>query len=267
MTKSNPPPRHRSPGKPRPAAAHPAAHPKNERAHKPLGDGRPLHLIFDADDTLWDSNIHFLEAEARFVAELVAAEAGANEAVRAAIRRRELEIIQSHGYGREPFVVLMRMVAAELAPAGARETLGAAVERIAAHFLERECELMPDVEPTLAELAARHHLTLFTKGQPREQLRKLERSGLRRHFSHVEVPSEKDEAAYRRLVEAAALDRARTFMIGNSPRSDINPALRAGLRAVFIPHPHTWELEHEEVDLNDERVTLISNFRILREIF
>src|SRR5262249_52271705 len=157
---------------------HPAVPTKSERVHIPLGDGGPLHLIFDADDTLWDSNIHFLEAEALFVAELVAAEAGAIETVRAAIRRREPEIIKSHGYGREPFVVLMRMVAADLAPRSARETLGAVVERIAAHFLERECALLPDVEPTLAELATRHHLTLFTKGHPREQLRKLERSGL-----------------------------------------------------------------------------------------
>ncbi|MGA7763498.1 MAG: hypothetical protein WCA59_17270, partial [Candidatus Binataceae bacterium] len=170
MTSPNPPPRYRPPRKPHRAAAHP----KKPRGHKPLGDGRPFHLIFDADDTLWDSNIHFLEAEADFIAELVAAEAGATKAVHAAIRRRELEIIKSHGYGREPFVVLMRMVAAELAPKGSRETLGAAVERIAAHFLERECELLPDVEPTLVELAARHHLTLFTKGNPREQLRKLE---------------------------------------------------------------------------------------------
>jgi putative hydrolase of the HAD superfamily len=243
------------------------AHPNEPRGHKPLRDGRPLHLIFDADDTLWDSNVHFLEAEARLVAELVAAEAGAIEEIRAAIRRREMEIIKSHGYGREPFVVLMRMVAAELAPQVARETLAAAVELIAGHFLERECELLPDVEPTLIDLAARHHLTLFTKGQPREQLRKLERSGLRHHFSHVEVPPEKDEAAYRRLIETAALDHTRAFMIGNSPRSDINPALRAGLRAVFIPHPHTWELEHEEVDLADERVTVITKFRTLREIF
>ena len=81
------------------------------------------------------------------------------------------------------------------------------------------------------------------------------------------MPAEKDEAAYRRLVVTAALDRTRTFMIGNSPRSDINPALRAGLRAVFIPHPHTWELEHEEVDVADDRVTVIVNFRTLREIF
>jgi putative hydrolase of the HAD superfamily len=267
LTSRNPPSPHHPPRKPRRAATDSAAHPPERHSGKRLGDGRPLHLIFDADDTLWDSNIHFLEAEAEFVAALAAAGIGEMLAVRAAIRRCELEIIKSHGYGREPFVVLMRMVAAELAPRHSREKLGAAVDRIAAQFLERECELLPDVEPTLVELAARHHLTLFTKGNPREQLPKLERSGLRPHFSHVEVPPEKDEAAYHRLVEAAALDRARTFMIGNSPRSDINPALRAGLRAVFIPHPHTWELEHEEVDLADERVTLITNFRMLRDIF
>lgn len=231
------------------------------------GDGGPLHLVFDADDTLWDSNIHFLEAEAEFTAAIIAAGAGAPEAVRTTIRRRELEIIRSHGYGREAYVVLMRQVAAELAPEGAREALAAAVERIGAHLLERHCELLPGVAPTLAELAGRHRLALFTKGRRHEQLRKLERSGLSVHFSHIEVPAEKDVAAYRRLVEAAALDPARTFMIGNSPRSDINPALRAGLRAVLIPHPHTWELEHEEVDFADERVTVLTNFRELLEIF
>jgi putative hydrolase of the HAD superfamily len=223
--------------------------------------------VFDADDTLWDSNIHFLQAEAEFTSAMVAAGAGAPDAVRTAIRRRELKIIRSHGYGREPYVVLMRQVAAELAPDGAREALVAAVERIGAHLLDRRCELLPGVEPTIAELARRHRLALFTKGQRHEQLRKLERSGLGRHFSHVEVPPEKDVAAYRRLVEAAALDPARTFMIGNSPRSDINPALGAGLRAVLIPHPHTWELEHEEVDFADERVTVLANFRALLEIF
>src|SRR5271155_871663 len=192
-------------------------HPREPRAHRPRRDGRPFHLIFDADDTLWDSNIHFLEAEAQFTAALVAAGAGPTETGRTAIRRRELEIIKSHGYGREPFVVLMRMVAEELAPLGARQTLAVAIERIAAHFLERDCELLPDVEPTLVELAARHHLTLFTKGHPREQLRKLERSGLRRHFSHVEVPPEKDEGAYRRLVEGAGPAPGPPLFIGNKP--------------------------------------------------
>jgi len=255
----------------RPAPAEPAraatAHPPTPASQPRLGDGRPLDLIFDADDTLWDSNVHFLEAEAEFAAELIAAGAGAFATVRAAIRRAELEVIRSHGYGRRPFVALMRMVTAELAPAASRAALDAAVERIGARFLARECDLLPDVAATVAELAARHRLTLFTKGSPREQLHKLERSGLGRHFRHVEVTPEKDEAAYRRLVEVARLDRARAWMIGNSPRSDINPALRAGLRAVFIPHPHTWEREHEEIDADDARLTVIAGFRLLGEIF
>ena len=156
--------------------------------------------------------------------------------MRAAIRRRELEIIQSHGYGREPFVVAdADGRGGTCAPSDARETIGAAIERIAAHFLERECELLPDVEPTLVELAARHHLTLFTKGQPREQMRKLERSGLRRHFSHVEVPPEKDEAAYRRLVEAAALDRDARFHDRQQSPLGYQPGVARGPARGFHP--------------------------------
>lgn len=237
------------------------------RAHPVANDGLPLNLVFDADDTLWDSNIHFLEAEAEFMAAMVAAGAGTPKTLRTAIRRSELEIIRSHGYGRGAYVVLMRRVAAELAPRSARAVLDDAVERIGTRLVERHCALLPGVESTITELGRRHRLALFTKGRRDEQMRKLDRSGLSRHFSHVEVPPEKDVAAYRRLVEAAGFARERTFMIGNSPRSDINPALRAGLRAVFIPHPHTWELEHEEVDFADVRVTVLPNFCALLEIF
>ena len=86
-------------------------------------------------------------------------------------------------------------------------------------------------------------------------------------FSRIGVPAEKHPENYRLLIAQAGLDPARTYMIGNSPRSDINPALKAGLRAVFIPHPHTWELEHEDIDHTDERVTTITAFPQLREVF
>ena len=102
---------------------------------------------------------------------------------------------------------------------------------------------------------------MFTKGQRDEQLQKLARSGLAPLFDRVETPREKDVEAYRRLVQDASLDPSLTFMIGNSPRSDINPAVAAGLRAVFIPHPHTWELEHEEINAgrrSDYRTYLLS---------
>jgi putative hydrolase of the HAD superfamily len=226
-----------------------------------------MNLIFDADDTLWDSNIHFLEAEAAFL-EILRVCGVSQLEIRAAIRRHELDIIAEMGYGRGPYVRALHRVVRELLPAHHHDALAIEVERIGTKLLSRHCELLPGVEPTLRELSRRHRLLLFTKGQPTEQMAKLERAGLRSLFSRVGIPLEKDATAYSLLLAQAELDPARTFMIGNSPRSDINPALRAGLRgAVFIPHPHTWELEHEELELVEERVVTITTFSQLLELF
>jgi putative hydrolase of the HAD superfamily len=226
-----------------------------------------MNLIFDADDTLWDSNIHFLEAEATFL-EILRVCGFSHLEIRAAIRRHELDIIAEVGYGRGPYVLALHRVVRELLPAHHHDALSMEIERIGTKLLSRPCELLAGVEPTLRELSRRHRLLLFTKGQPTEQMAKLERAGLRALFSRVGIPLEKDATAYSLLLAQAELDPARTFMIGNSPRSDINPALRAGMRgAVFIPHPHTWELEHEELELAEERVVTITTFSQLLELF
>jgi putative hydrolase of the HAD superfamily len=234
--------------------------------HMPSSQG--LSLIFDADDTLWDSNIHFLEAEAEFVTTLAQAGVDADRAeIHAAVRRCELDIIRSHGYGRRPYVMALHRVTCELAPPHLRERLAPVVEQIGEKLTTRECELLPGVMPTVEDLATRHRLMLLTKGAHHEQTAKLERSGLGPFFARVEVVQEKDVATYRRLVAEERLKPETTFMIGNSPRSDINPAVRAGLRAVYIAHPHTWELEHEEIDFADGRVISLPNFPSLLRLF
>jgi putative hydrolase of the HAD superfamily len=109
-------------------------------------------------------------------------------------------------------------------------------------------ELLPAVDSTLCELHQRHRLILVTKGNTAEQTGKLERSRLRPFFNAVEVLVEKNATAYRDVILRYNCDPSSTWMIGNSPKSDINPALEAGLNAVFIPHDCTWVLEHEVVD-------------------
>src|SRR5205823_14269653 len=89
--------------------------------------------------------------------------------------------------------------------------------------------LMPDVAETVDYLAGRHDLMLVTKGHPEEQRLKIERSGLESRFTATAVVSEKAVATYRSIIEQRQLDPARTWMIGNSPRYDINPALQARL--------------------------------------
>jgi len=229
----------------------------------------PLNLIFDADDTLWDSNIHFLEAFEAFVKAIAALGVDLHrDSVKAVVREAELELIQTHGYGRRPYVIALERSIIQVAPELHHEPLRREVERIGARLIERYCDLLPGVEETVPELAARHRLILFTKGQRDEQLRKLDRSGLARYFKRVETPREKNPDSYRRLIVDCGLERGRTFMIGNSPRSDINPAIRAGLRAaVYIRHPHTWELEDEELDATDPRIIELPTFRALLHVF
>lgn len=232
-------------------------------------DGAPLNLVFDADDTLWDSNIHFLEAFEDFVTAFEAIGLSTHrDRIKAIVRETELELIETLGYGRKPYIAALHQASTKLAAELHREQLRAHVEQIGERLINRTCDLLAGVADTVPLLAKRHTLIMFTKGQRDEQLDKLRRSGLADHFSRVETPHEKDVDAYKRLVTDAGLDRSRTFMIGNSPRSDINPAVRAGLRAaVYIPYPHTWELEHEELDPAEGRIIQLASFPELLGVF
>jgi putative hydrolase of the HAD superfamily len=134
---------------------------------------------------------------------------------------------------------------------------------------EQEIELLPDVAETLAELATRHRLILMTKGNHAEQADKLGRSGLSPCFSAVEIVAEKDPATYREVLHRHKLAPQTSWMIGNSPKSDINPALAAGLNAVFLFHKDTWVLEHATLDPAPQGQQLIDldSFAKLTTIF
>jgi len=134
-------------------------------------------------------------------------------------------------------------------------------------ILHHPIELISGVEETLEYLSLRHDLTLFTKGNPEEQKLKVDRSGLGIYFGHTAIVKEKDTASYAALIRERQLDRERSWMIGNSPKSDINPALEAGINAVFVPHEHTWRLEHEEVREGEGRLLKLERFAELKEHF
>jgi putative hydrolase of the HAD superfamily len=134
---------------------------------------------------------------------------------------------------------------------------------------EQPVQTLPHVPETLAYLGTRHRLILVTKGNFAEQSGKVERSGLKGFFSAVEIVAEKNVPAYQRIVSHYQLADERTWMIGNSPKSDINPALGAGINAVFVPHDDTWVLEHEELaDAKPpSRLVVLTNFAELAKHF
>lgn len=204
-------------------------------------------LLIDADDTLWENNIYFERAITSFISYLDHRIHTADE-VRSHLIRVEHDTIRIHGYGLHSFRRSLAACFEQLSDAPMTDEKHRRIESFAQSIAEQEIELLPNVASTLSELATRHRLILVTKGDHEEQTGKLHRSGLARHFSAVEVLSEKHHQAYESLVSHHACDSCNTWMIGNSPRSDVNPALSAGLNAIFIPHDFTWVLEHEVVN-------------------
>lgn len=204
-------------------------------------------LLIDADDTLWENNIYFERAIAAFIGYLNHREYSPAQ-VRQTLNAAERETILTHGYGLSSFsrslVDCFERLSAEPVTEEKRQRVLGFAQAIA----EQEIELLPGVEWTLGELATRHRLILMTKGDEAEQADKLARSGLACHFSAVEIVPEKEPAAYREVMLRRELKSHSTWMIGNSPKSDVNPALAAGLHAVLLFHKNTWVLEHAEVD-------------------
>jgi putative hydrolase of the HAD superfamily len=224
------------------------------------------HLLIDADDTLWENNIYFEDAFDQFVDFLDHSSMNANE-IRAILDAIEIANIKTHGYGAANFARNLSQCFERLAEREIREHDLRTVMSFAERILDCPMQLMAGVTDTLDYLVMRHDLTLFTKGHPEEQKLKIDRSGLGVFFGHTAIVREKDSAAYAALVRERELDTERTWMVGNSPKSDINPALAAGLKAIYIPHPRTWGLEHEEIQVVDGRLLVLESFACLRRHF
>ena len=203
------------------------------------------HLCIDADDTLWENMAVFDRVNAAFACWLGLDRPLAEVLVEVDAIQRELCTI--HGYGARTFERALQETVQRLLGRQPTTADVATIAEMVAPLAWDEMEVIEGVAATLAALADRHDLLLVTKGDPEEQHHKLDRSGLGEHFRRVVVVPEKHPGTYRRLIADEDLDPGITWMIGNSPRSDVLPSLEAGLRPVFIPHPNTWAWEHEEL--------------------
>jgi len=224
------------------------------------------HLIIDADDTLWENNIYFERAFDQFCDFLAHSSLSPAE-VRAVLDEIETVNNKVHGYGTANFARNLTECYHKLVERDIGDGDVAMIMSFTEQILHHPIEVIPGVEETLEYLSLRHDLTLFTKGNPEEQKLKLDRSGLAIYFGHTAIVKEKDAASYSALIHERQLARDKTWMIGNSPKSDINPALEVGINAVFVPHEHTWRLEHEEVREGGGRLLRLERFAELREHF
>ena len=213
-------------------------------------------IAFDADDTLWDCQSHFESVEQhlyRLIAPYCADPA-------AELFATESGNMADLGYGCKAFTISIVETALRV---GGDHLSAAELADLLSHsksLLHLPATPLPEVEDTLQRLQAwPFRLVVFTKGELQDQENKLQRSGLARYFSHVEITSNKTEREFQQLCEHLDIYPSELLMVGNSLKSDIAPALAIGAAAIHIPFHVTWQLEHFD-DITHERLVKITRF-------
>jgi len=203
-------------------------------------------LLIDADDTIWESALYFRRAEEDFVY-LMESLGHESSAVLELVHSRDIQRLSQTGYGARPYMDTLEHILAELVadpPSWARRGISA----IRSGLLLHPVILLPGVEETIKTLAENGHATIvYTMGEEGHQMDKFSRSGLESVVDGIRVLPEKTPEALGALLDELECEPADCVVIGNSPRSDIRPALRIGVNAVYVHRPGTWVAEHAEL--------------------
>jgi putative hydrolase of the HAD superfamily len=219
----------------------------------------PIDLIcLDADDTLWGHEGYFKEAARRYHALLAPFAASADTQARMdAAEERNLHI---YGYGVKGFTLSLMETALEIAGDDLPAAAVRQILEIGRDLMRHPIELLPGVRETLPRLATHTNVVLVTKGDLFHQESKLAASGLGEQFVGVEIVSEKAAETYTKIFARYGVSAESAVMVGNSLRSDIWPALKAGAWAVYIPSEHEWARERAETPEAERRFARLASF-------
>ncbi|MFY7739850.1 MAG: HAD family hydrolase [Flavobacterium sp.] len=218
----------------------------------------PKIIAFDADDTLWHNEPYFDEAQAKFC-ELFADYASKQEILQL-ILSHQVKNLPLYGFGIKAFTLSMIDSALELTN---NQISGQGIKKIIAigrDLLQKPVELLPEVEDVLQQLKGKYKLVVATKGDLKDQHRKLHDSGIGHYFHHIEVMSDKKELDYEKMLSRLDIKPEDFIMVGNSLKSDVLPVLNIGGHGYHIAYHTTWE--YEKIDFEIEH----NNFKSLEKI-
>ena len=221
-------------------------------------------IAFDADDTLWVNEPYFRETEKEFTKLLK--DYLPEDAIDKELLKIEIGNIPIYGYGIKGFMLSMIETASKIAGDSVDIELVNKIIALGKNMLNKPVELLDGVEAVLKSLNGDYKLVLATKGDLLDQERKLIKSGLEKHFHHIEVMSDKKTSDYKKLLKHLDCKPEHFLMVGNSVKSDIIPVLEIGAKAIHVPFHTTWI--HEEVNssltnfdyLEVENISVISKF-------
>jgi putative hydrolase of the HAD superfamily len=196
-------------------------------------------IAFDADDTLWDNEIHYRSAQSALV-NLLEPYGVEEQIVLDMLHQQDIANLPDFGYGIKGFTLSMIETAVEATRGKVSGDDIQAIVSLGRAMVRREVLLMDHAANTVKHLAATHPLMMITKGDLMDQERKLSGSGLGKYFRYVEIVSDKRDEVYASLLAKHNIAPGRFLMVGNAMRSDILPVLSLGGWAVYVPYHLTW---------------------------
>lgn len=221
-------------------------------------------LILDADDTLWESALFFERTEYDFLS-LMTSLGLEKKSVLRIVHQRDIERLSITGYGAKPYMDTLRMLLLELVHEPPSWALNA-IDDMEKNLLGHPVILFPGVISTLEKLKHFPIRTIvYTMGEEYHQTDKFVRSGLTDHVNELKIVPEKNVNSLREVLKYASVGTQNCIVVGNSPKSDINPAIAMNIPAVFLQRNRTWAAEHEDFS-DPERVITISSFEKVLDI-
>ena len=216
-------------------------------------------IAFDADDTLWHNEPYFDEAQARFCA--LFQDFASSQEILGLILNHQVKNLPLYGFGIKAFTLSMIETALKITQ---NNITGTGIEKIITigkDLLEKPVELLPNVEEVLQELQGKYKLVVATKGDLKDQHRKLHDSNLGTYFHHIEVLSDKTELDYSKMLGRLDCQAEDFVMIGNSLKSDVLPILNIGGVGIHIPYHTTWEYEKIDFEIEHENFTALTEIK------
>ena len=221
-------------------------------------------IAFDADDTLWDNESYFREAEEKF-ATMLENFLPVHSTLRELLGV-EIQNLPQYGYGIKAFILSMIETAIKITDGNISATAINEIIYLGKEMLDKPVSVLPGVEDVLKSLQGKYRLVVATKGDLLDQERKLKKSNLSQYFHHVEIMTEKQESDYEKLIKHLDIKSEELLMIGNSLKSDVLPILNLGGYGIHIPYHTTWALEAIDVKIENEKFHQLENISQLLEL-
>lgn len=233
-----------------------------------MNDNKLRLVAFDADDTLWDCQTHFDNVEQqyyRLLSPWMNAEEAAEEFFQT--EKANMPIL---GFGAKAFTISLVENAVQVSRGEISAATILQIVDLGKGLLNMPATPLPGVRQALARLCSvkmnkGFRMVVFTKGELQDQENKLRRSGLQNYFDGVVIVSDKTEQAYRKLCSQYGVSTGEMMMIGNSFKSDIDPALRVGASAIHVPYHTMWRMESAEVYTHN-RLTEVDSIADVPEV-